>query len=503
MRNYKTLTLSLLVTLVALTATFVATRSTQSHVAAPEKKTIKVLRKKDQLGVKPTAQEIAAQLPQVERALDDQIPKHLPIKIKVKNLKSEKWVRDFELEITNTSDKPIYHLRMSVSLPDVITENNRNLGFPLRYGRSALNSFSVPIEPDDVPIKPGESYTLKIPEQLQLGWESLVKRRGLAKEEPRKIKFTFQNLNFGDGTGFRFPSGIPFNIHQRRRELMQRESERKTLNASLFDPPPRSSDQSPLSSTLFLPATFLPVNFSPAKTSEPASGGTMSSSDICCPGSSCQSLREEIVYCCAEIIKAVNSPCSDPAGSCTTYTTEDVSCYDKYGTYCIQDILNDPCPPPRPNTSPTPNTSPSPSPSPSATPTSPCGEDCTRCNPSAFCETNFPPVAYCRYPVCLYGPTADFCNYPPIGCPNNAYYDGGGCCKCVNENPTCPDGYYWNADQCECVAAPSPLPSATPTPAGGGYQTYSVCTEFYWVTYESYDDGQTWYEVERDYVGCW
>lgn len=233
MRNYKTFTLSLLILLVAFTPIFPATRNSEGRHAGPDKKTIKVLRKKGQLGVKPSAQEIAAQLPQVERELEDRIPKHLPFKIKVKNLKSENWVRDFELEITNTSDKPIYHLRMFVDLPDVKAEDGVNLGFPLRYGRSALNSFSVPIEPDDVPLKPGESYTLKIPESLQLGWESFVKRRGLAREEPKKIKFIFQNLNFGDGTGFRFPSGIPFNIHQRRKELMQQEAESRKLNATL------------------------------------------------------------------------------------------------------------------------------------------------------------------------------------------------------------------------------------------------------------------------------
>jgi hypothetical protein len=245
MRNYKTLTLSLLVMFVALMAILLATRNSEGHHAEPDKKTIKVLRKKEQLSVKPSAQEIAAQLPQVERILEDRIPKHLPIKIKVKNLKSEQWARDFELEITNTSDKPIYYLRMFVDLPDVKAEDGVNLGFPLRYGRSALTDFSVPIEPDDVPLKPGESYTLKIPEQLQLGWESFVKRRGLAKEEPKKIKFIFQYLNFGDGTGFRFPGGIPFNIHQRRKELMQEEAESKLLKASLSDPPGRSSNQSP------------------------------------------------------------------------------------------------------------------------------------------------------------------------------------------------------------------------------------------------------------------
>src|SRR5215212_7525461 len=67
-----------------------------------------------------------AQSPE-ERELEDRIPKHLPIKVKIKkekeeafkDLKNEKWVRDFELEITNTGDKPIYFLSLLIDLPEI------------------------------------------------------------------------------------------------------------------------------------------------------------------------------------------------------------------------------------------------------------------------------------------------------------------------------------------------------------------------------------------------
>jgi hypothetical protein len=496
MRRYKTIALSILITLAALGVAFVATRNTQGY-STTDKKTLKVLRKKDHLGLKPTPQEIAAQLPQVERELIDNLPKHLPLKIKVKNLKSEKWVRDFALEITNTSDKPIYYLYINISLPDVITENNRNLGFPLRYGRGALTSFAVPLEPDDVPIKPGETYTLQIPEQLQQGWERFVARRGISKDEPKKIKFIFQVLNFGDGTGFRAPSGVPFDIHKRRREI---ERGNGAAAISPNKPPSRSSLNLPSESTLFLPAKFSPVKFYPA--SVPAFAATASSGDICCPGSSCQSLRYETVYCCAEIQKAVNSPCSDTNGYCTNYTTQDVSCNDEFGTYCIEDILGDPCPPPGATPTPTPNATPTPTPSPtpSPTPTPQCPEDCTRCNPDGYCETNFPPAPFCAGPFCPYGPTADTCAYPQTGCPGNAYYAGGGCCQCVNQNPTCASGFTWDTDRCECVPAPTPTPA--PGGGGGGGDAY-YCSHYYWVYYESYDGGETWREVDREYAGCW
>ncbi|HZG53416.1 MAG TPA: hypothetical protein VEZ40_14895 [Pyrinomonadaceae bacterium] len=253
MRHSKTIAFSILVTLAALGVAFVATRNTQGYNAA-DKKTLKVLRKKDHLDLKPTAQEIAAQLPQVERELVDNLPKHLPLKIKVKNLSNEKWVRDFAVEVENKSDKPIYYLHIVVSLPDVKSENGNNMGFSLRYGRGALISFAVPVESDDVPIKPGESYTLKIPEQHQLGWERFVKRRGLSKSEPKKIKFIFQYLNFGDGTGFRFPSGIPFDIHKRRREMMRREPERMNSTTPSDELPGR------LSTAMLNPCSLQPAD---------------------------------------------------------------------------------------------------------------------------------------------------------------------------------------------------------------------------------------------------
>jgi hypothetical protein len=151
-----------------------------------------------------------------ERELEDIVPKHLPIKVKVKNLNSEKWARDLEIEVTNTSNKPIYYLFLILSLPEVKSENNRTMGFQLIYGRSELVDFANPLQPQDVPIRPGESYTLKIPDQFSLGWEQFAAKRKLRKAEPKKIKMRFGQLNFGDGTGFSFTEGSPIDIHQQQ-----------------------------------------------------------------------------------------------------------------------------------------------------------------------------------------------------------------------------------------------------------------------------------------------
>jgi hypothetical protein len=81
-----------------------------------------------------------------ERELEDRIPKHLPIKVKIKkekvkafkDLKNEKWARDLVLEVTNTGDKPIYLLHFNVILPEIRDEGGRNISFGLSYGGDKL-----------------------------------------------------------------------------------------------------------------------------------------------------------------------------------------------------------------------------------------------------------------------------------------------------------------------------------------------------------------------------
>ena len=100
----------------------------------------------------------------------DKIPKHLPIKIKVKkekeakvkDLNNEDWLGDLELEVTNTGTKPIYFLDIDLFMPDVFAPNGLNIGTRLTYGREELIDFSEPLRSDDVPIKPGEVVVLSV-----------------------------------------------------------------------------------------------------------------------------------------------------------------------------------------------------------------------------------------------------------------------------------------------------------------------------------------------------
>jgi hypothetical protein len=62
--------------------------------------------------------------------------------------------------------------------------------------------------PEDVPIKPGETYAFKIAEKNQKGWYA-HKAVGYIKD-PKKIQLIFAGLSFGDGTGFDTTGALPY-----------------------------------------------------------------------------------------------------------------------------------------------------------------------------------------------------------------------------------------------------------------------------------------------------
>jgi len=148
------------------------------------------------------------QSPRQTREVVKRIPKHLPLKVEVKNLDKETWVRDFELEVTNTSNKPIYFLEFWLVMPDIISQGGRKVGFTLRCGRMEFVEFSTMARPDDTPILPGETHTFKISDEHRQGWETqkLTENR----PDPTSFELSFTQLSFGDGTGFNGSDAMPY-----------------------------------------------------------------------------------------------------------------------------------------------------------------------------------------------------------------------------------------------------------------------------------------------------
>ena len=228
-----------------------------------------------------------------EREIEDKIPKHVPIKVKIKSgkekavrdMKNARWLRDFELEVRNTSDKPIYFLELWIILPEIISENGMRVGIPLRYGRMEFIHFNTLSIPQDIPIKPGETYTFTIPEKDQRGWYAHKARGYMA--DPKKILIQFVQLSFGDGTGFNRTDATPYPSKKQQ---------------SFADPDPGCSKQVDVKAVsndlrirfpdLFRqpffqsePAALLPVRFSDVTLDYLVPPEPPPQSGLCCPGS--------------------------------------------------------------------------------------------------------------------------------------------------------------------------------------------------------------------------
>ncbi len=268
------------------------------------------------------------------------IPSHVPLKIKVNNLNHKKWVHDLEVEVTNTSDKPVYFLSLYIVLPEIKGLLGSKVGFWLSYGRTELIDFSTTPKPDDKAIEPGEKYTFKIPESSAKGWDYLREKEG--RPEPRVLKLIFQELNFGDGTGYADTSAAPVNTH-------------KTLNFNKtgVPPPNLAGNLTTQLSFSFLPANPSPVEFFMAQPPEALSYETKRNPDFCCAQESCDYVKLGSYVCGRTCSDRPNRPsaefvgCSDPTGSCRIIDTINDTCTDPGSGLpltCVDTVLYPCCP---------------------------------------------------------------------------------------------------------------------------------------------------------------
>lgn len=205
-----------------------------------------------------------------ERVLEDTVPKHLPIKVKIKkekeqafkDLKNEKWMRDLEIEVTNTGDKPIYFLDFVVTMPEITAPDGTNMAFPLRYGRIELGSIENKAGPDDIPIKPGETYVLKAYNSSVRGWENFRKHHN--KPDAKRLILNFQVLSFGDGTGFWTTGGIAVPEQTKENSSSSRCEQEKNKSDPLLAERQLAFVHWPATLSVdILPANFLLANFFP------------------------------------------------------------------------------------------------------------------------------------------------------------------------------------------------------------------------------------------------
>ncbi|HEY0377782.1 MAG TPA: hypothetical protein VGC87_12725 [Pyrinomonadaceae bacterium] len=134
--------------------------------------------------------------------------KGIPVAVEeVRNLQKEKdWFRDLEIVIKNISDKPIYYISFTIVFPDVPPPADApagtTVGVILRFGNRDLQDLRNLAGPEDVSIKPGETYVFTIDKGHAEGFENMHRRQNLSPEATKNFYLRFDTFSFGDGTGF-------------------------------------------------------------------------------------------------------------------------------------------------------------------------------------------------------------------------------------------------------------------------------------------------------------
>src|SRR5205085_8136367 len=202
---------------------------------------------------------------QSQKKVKNLIPSHIPIKVKIKHLEITKKMREIEIEVTNTAAKPIYYINQWLFLTGERSDNNAYIAMQFRYGRVELSDFQTEVTSEDVPLNPGETIVLKMLDDQAEWWEEFRVRRN--RPNPFDFELKFSRLVFGDHTGFAGFQGIPLPRNQNSNDqsifspigMKTRQSCNKNLLTEFFTKPPDSETSTQVS---FLPASFMPVNFS-------------------------------------------------------------------------------------------------------------------------------------------------------------------------------------------------------------------------------------------------
>lgn len=138
--------------------------------------------------------------PGQEKKIHIGVRSDIPLKFEVKNLNSKTWAYDLEIDVTNTSEKPIYFFDISLELSHIRSFSGGRCAYWLHYGRGKLLDSSTPIEKEDVPLLPGERHTFKLSQANAKDWDHMREKEG--RPEPRLLEIHFRSINFGDGTGY-------------------------------------------------------------------------------------------------------------------------------------------------------------------------------------------------------------------------------------------------------------------------------------------------------------
>lgn len=123
--------------------------------------------------------------------------------VEARQLDGKNFPEDLELVVRNLSDKPIYGVIVASFFEGTKT------GMSLYYGRLSLATNGERPTADDQPIKPGELGVLRVEPGIAKGTRIAIEKDNLPFHLSMKLKFRFQQLSFGDGTGYTLREKFP------------------------------------------------------------------------------------------------------------------------------------------------------------------------------------------------------------------------------------------------------------------------------------------------------
>jgi hypothetical protein len=162
--------------------------------------------------------------PSDERKFNVKEFKDMPLEVRhVRNLQSQSWNKDLEVEVKNVSGKPIYFILAYLVFPDVPVPDGE-AGVSLTFGKRENILIRNIADLNDPHLDPDETYVFTIDESY---------RRGLEGQNPafyKKFRLDIMLVSFGDGTGWEV--GEPRDKRKKQSANNQPRQDFKSENAA-------------------------------------------------------------------------------------------------------------------------------------------------------------------------------------------------------------------------------------------------------------------------------
>lgn len=232
-----TLALALLVSLLSVLAlTF-----NNGRTASANPRMVRLLRREREKRRIPTRQEVespGSQDPPKERTFKTRDFKDMPLAVsKIRNLHSNTWHQDLQIEVKNISTKPIYSILAYLEFPEHKAPGNRDTGIILRFGERKYVDIRMIGDSEDPHLNPGDTYVFTILQQYRKGLRIQHER---AADEFKRLELHFGLISFGDGTGFEAGDPTDYrsrSIKQSKGRENQKHHANGLLNSGVRSPP--------------------------------------------------------------------------------------------------------------------------------------------------------------------------------------------------------------------------------------------------------------------------